>query len=70
VFRTIREPSPYDARWRRWFKRSRAAGRWLPFPRDEECWQSPSPAPAFLALTLVTCSPHRDRPGLACPPAL
>ncbi|MET8559202.1 hypothetical protein ABZV75_00920 [Streptomyces flaveolus] len=44
----MREPSPYDARWRRWFKRCRAAGRRLPLPRDEECWQAPSPAPAPL----------------------
>lgn len=36
MFRAVREPRPYDARWRRWFKRSRAAARWLPFPRDEE----------------------------------
>ncbi|MFF5534201.1 hypothetical protein ACFY71_17190 [Streptomyces cinerochromogenes] len=42
----MRKPSPYDARWRRWFKRCRAAGRWLPFPRDEEYWQAPAPVPA------------------------
>ncbi len=38
-----RLPSPYDARWRRWFKRSRAAGRYLPMPLDEDCWQVPQP---------------------------
>jgi hypothetical protein len=27
-----RVPDPYDARWRRWHKRCRAAGRYLPFP--------------------------------------
>ncbi|WP_158692728.1 hypothetical protein [Streptomyces roseochromogenus] len=43
-----RLPSPYDARWRRWSKRSRAAGHRLPFPHDEECWQSPPPALAPL----------------------
>lgn len=49
--RAVREPSPYDARWRRWFKRCRAAGRWLPFPRDEECWQAPPRATAPLRET-------------------
>jgi hypothetical protein len=29
-----RLPTPYDARWRRWHKRSRAAGRYLPYPED------------------------------------
>lgn len=38
-----RLPSPHDARWRRWSKRSRSAGRYLPFPRDEACWATPSP---------------------------
>ncbi|MFF3503688.1 hypothetical protein [Streptomyces sp. NPDC003247] len=39
-----RLPNPRDARWRRWAKRSRAAGRCLPFPCDgEACWQSPPP---------------------------
>ena len=38
-----RLPSPYDARWRRWFIRSRAAGRCLPFPPEEACWQQPPP---------------------------
>lgn len=33
-------PSPYDARWRRWHKRCRTAGRYLPCPRDEPCWPS------------------------------
>jgi hypothetical protein len=36
-----RLPSPYEARWRRWFKRSRAAGRYLPLPHDEDCWRIP-----------------------------
>lgn len=36
-----RLPTPYDARWRRWSKRSRAAGRYLPFPAEEACWQPP-----------------------------
>jgi len=36
-----RLPNPYDARWRRWFKRSRATGRHLPFPAEEACWHSP-----------------------------
>ncbi len=39
-----RLPNPHDARWRRWAKRFRAAGHRLPFPRDEECWQTPAPA--------------------------
>lgn len=45
----VREPdpyvwprlSPYDARWRRWHKRCRAAGRYLPWPGDEPCWTGP-----------------------------
>jgi hypothetical protein len=37
-----RLPNPYDARWRRWFKRSRAAGRYLPFPAEEAYWKVPS----------------------------
>lgn len=43
--------SPYDARWRRWHKRCRAAGRYLPHPRDEPCWSSPgtSSPPAWQA---------------------
>ncbi|MFJ6985210.1 MULTISPECIES: hypothetical protein [unclassified Streptomyces] len=41
-----RLPSPYDARWRRWWKRSRAAGHYLPFPADEPCWQQPPRPPA------------------------
>jgi hypothetical protein len=36
-----RLPTPHDARWKRWHKRSRAAGRHLPFPLDEPCWQLP-----------------------------
>ncbi|MCX4881639.1 hypothetical protein [Streptomyces sp. NBC_00847] len=36
-----RLPNPYDARWGRWAKRSRAAGRYLPFPPVEACWQRP-----------------------------
>ncbi|MGX1270701.1 hypothetical protein RKD18_003895 [Streptomyces phaeoluteigriseus] len=35
-----RLPSPHDARWRRWAKRSRAAGHRLPFPCREECWEA------------------------------
>ncbi|MFI5854808.1 hypothetical protein [Streptomyces parvulus] len=41
-------PSPYDARWRRWHKRCRVAGRYLPWPRDEPCWnalETPPPVP-------------------------
>ncbi|MEU1041366.1 hypothetical protein ACFYP4_26750 [Streptomyces sp. NPDC005551] len=34
-----RLPSPYEARWRRWSRRSWACGRRLPFPREEPCWQ-------------------------------
>ncbi len=40
--------SPYDARWRRWHKRCRAAGRYLPWPSDEPCWATtdhPQPSP-------------------------
>ncbi|MGY4739927.1 ATP-binding protein [Streptomyces sp. ATMOS53] len=36
-------PDPREARWRRWARRSRAAGRRLPFPREEECWRMPVP---------------------------
>ncbi|MFI9247038.1 hypothetical protein ACIGXF_31705 [Streptomyces sp. NPDC053086] len=43
-----RLPDPYDARWRRWARRSRAAGHRLPLPRDEECWQAPPTARAPL----------------------
>ncbi|MFC8566564.1 hypothetical protein ACFUIW_12480 [Streptomyces sp. NPDC057245] len=50
----VREPdpyvwprlSPYDARWRRWHKRCRAAGRYLPWPGDEPCWAAPDRPPA------------------------
>ncbi|MEU5363288.1 hypothetical protein ABZ354_07285 [Streptomyces sp. NPDC005925] len=45
-----RLPTPYDARWRRWYKRCRAAGRYLPFPADEACWQDP-PSTASTAST-------------------
>lgn len=41
-----RLPNPYDARWRRWHKRCRAAGRHLPFPAEEACWPAPPPRPA------------------------
>lgn len=34
-----RLPNPHDARWGRWGKRCRAAGRHLPFPDEEVCWQ-------------------------------
>ncbi|MYW19632.1 hypothetical protein GT039_29680 [Streptomyces sp. SID2955] len=40
-----RLPDPHEARWRRWFRRSREAGRHLPPPRDEECWRTPTAAP-------------------------
>lgn len=40
-----RLPSPYDARWRRWAKRSRATGHRLPFPCDEEYWTAPPSPP-------------------------
>ncbi|WP_159025297.1 hypothetical protein [Streptomyces pluripotens] len=43
-------PDLRDARWRRWAKRCRTAGRYLPFPREEACWPSPSHLPG----------PHRD----------
>jgi hypothetical protein len=33
--------TPYDARWHRWSRRSRAAGGHLPFPSDEACWRTP-----------------------------
>ncbi|MEU0738273.1 hypothetical protein [Streptomyces sp. NPDC006134] len=36
-----RLPTPYEARWRRWHKRSRAAGRYLPFPCEETCRRIP-----------------------------
>lgn len=36
-----RLPNPHDARWRRWSKRCRAAGRYLPFPAEEACWHVP-----------------------------
>ena len=41
-------PNPYDARWRRWAKRNRAAGHRLPVLSDEVCWQS----------TTHPCRPH------------
>lgn len=44
-----RLPNPYDARWRRWSRRNRTAGRYLPFPPEEACWQHP---------------PHRPQPPL------
>jgi hypothetical protein len=39
-----RLPNPSVARWRRWARRSRAAGHRLPFPEDEECWSAALPA--------------------------
>lgn len=41
-------PNPHDARWRRWARRCRAAGHQLAFLRDEECWRTPTWAPAPL----------------------
>ncbi|KUM72386.1 hypothetical protein [Streptomyces curacoi] len=41
---TWRLPNPRDARWRRWAKRSRAAGYRLPFPHDDECWSAALPS--------------------------
>jgi hypothetical protein len=41
-----RLPNPHDARWRRWSKRCRTAGRYLPFPAEEACWHVPPPRPA------------------------
>lgn len=38
-----RLPNPHDARWRRWSKRSRARGRYLPFPHDAAHWATPPP---------------------------
>ncbi|MEV6616730.1 hypothetical protein AB0N31_23345 [Streptomyces sp. NPDC051051] len=38
-----RLPNPHDARWRRWSKRSRANGRYLPFPHDAAHWATTSP---------------------------
>ncbi len=47
-----RLPNPRDARWRRWAKRSRAAGYRLPLPRDEECWRVPTrPGPPLREVT-------------------
>ncbi|MEU0049433.1 hypothetical protein [Streptomyces sp. NPDC006309] len=43
-----RLPNPHDSRWRRWARRSRAAGHRLAFLHDEECWQAPTPARAPL----------------------
>ncbi len=40
-----RLPSPHEARWRRWSRRSRATGRYPLFPTGEACWQDPSPQP-------------------------
>ncbi|MFI1419641.1 hypothetical protein ACH4VX_16880 [Streptomyces sp. NPDC020731] len=40
-----RLPNPHDARWRRWSERCHAAGRYLPFPREEECWKLPERRP-------------------------
>ncbi|MFD9432589.1 hypothetical protein [Streptomyces sp. NPDC060002] len=37
-----RLPDPREARWRRWARRSRAAGHCLPFPQEEACWQTPA----------------------------
>ncbi|MFJ4620022.1 hypothetical protein [Streptomyces sp. NPDC088812] len=36
-----RLPNPRDARWRRWAKRCRAAGHYLPFPCEDACWEVP-----------------------------
>ncbi|RRQ77083.1 hypothetical protein CQW39_19305 [Streptomyces griseofuscus] len=36
-------PNPYDARWRRWAKRNRAANHRLPILRDEACWRNTAP---------------------------
>ncbi|WP_079056535.1 hypothetical protein [Streptomyces caeruleatus] len=36
-----RLPNPHDARWRRWARRNRAAGRYLAFLPEEACWQLP-----------------------------
>lgn len=35
-----RLPSPHDARWRRWARRSREVGHRLPFPCREDCWEA------------------------------
>lgn len=37
-----RLPSPNDARWRRWSRRSRATGHRLPVLQDEDCWRVPA----------------------------
>ncbi|MGP2439149.1 hypothetical protein [Streptomyces sp. JW3] len=42
-----RLPTPYDARWRRWHKRSRAVGRYLPFPQGETRAPAPAPHPSW-----------------------
>lgn len=42
-----RPPSPYDARWRRWYLRCQASGRYLPFPADEPCWRAGVSATAY-----------------------
>lgn len=36
-----RLPDPYDARWRRWSKRSLATGHRLPVPQEEDCRHIP-----------------------------
>ncbi|MFE9937214.1 hypothetical protein [Streptomyces hirsutus] len=41
----VRLPNPHDARWQRWHKRSRAAGRYLPLPLDEGYWETPKRLP-------------------------
>ena len=71
-----RLPSVYEARWRRWFKRSRAAGHHTPFPAQEACWATPSPARApswqtddDVVRPYVICPPDPAYPGLPCPPA-
>lgn len=37
-----RLPDPYEARWRRWSKRSAATGHRLPVLREENCWHAPA----------------------------
>ncbi|WP_432032682.1 hypothetical protein [Streptomyces antibioticus] len=58
-----RLPDPYEARWRRWAKRSRAAGYRLPFPAEEACWQTPArPAEPRWTTTDDVVRPYVLRP--------
>lgn len=68
LLREIRTPdpyvwpllSPYDARWRRWATRSRAAGRHLPFPEPGP--PPPPPLPPAWHTTDDVVRPYVLRP--------